>query len=261
MSHSILRKLAWICTFLIFIQLQRKQALLFSPVSRIQLRNSAVLRQGYNGGTARCRAVFSTAIDETLNMQLNTNQLSESLLTRRTNECLDFSLLLEHLADQAITTKGKEMVKTVKYNSAAEINRAYSMMEELSGQLALLPLRSKLDVWPVLKMIEQNSALPDREELATFATNIEELCDLQQFIKDYRSVLTLFGDIEERLSLPNELVKGFRDSFIEDFKLNPVKFPKIRELTNQIIGLTRQITSTLMSVLNSPAMKDKIADK
>ena len=79
------------------------------------------------------------------------------LLANRTTECLDFEVLLRELKENSVTILGKELITSAFARSVQEVNLEYAMVDEISGQLSLVPLRSSIDVWTVLRQLEMGT--------------------------------------------------------------------------------------------------------
>jgi len=75
-------------------------------------------------------------------------------LENRTLTCLDFTCVLDELRSAALTVLGKDMVSSMHSSDAAKVTTSYAMVEEITNELGLLPLRSSMNVWPVLRQLE-----------------------------------------------------------------------------------------------------------
>lgn len=199
-----------------------------------------------------------TADQETNEVGSTVGELS--MIKYHSYKCLDFESLLDKLRDETVTKLGAQLVVNSSWADVESINRGYAMVEQLSSQLAMLPLRSSLDVLPVVKGIEMNLSPPDKEQLAKFSADIEELATLYRFFQSNSDKLTLFEQITKDLLLPQELVDKFQDSFDEELNLNPAKYPTIRVLQSDITSLEVRIINSIQSLLNRPEMREKVAD-
>jgi hypothetical protein len=135
------------------------------------------------------------------------------------------------------------------------------MVDELAGHLNYLPFHSPLDMGRIMRMIDNNTALPDRQDLARFATDLDVLEGLAKYLLAHNDTLTLFVDVRSNLSLPESIVDVFRDSFDEEQRLNEDKYAPIRQLRQAITAGLGSITATIQSLLQSPALKDKLSGR
>jgi len=181
-------------------------------------------------------------------------------ITERTTSCLDFNVILEYLENQSITVLGRNLAQNSNYDEIVDIKRAYQMVEELSFHLDYIPLRSPMDILSVLRSIEIGAAL-ERESLAEFAATIEEINELKRYLDENVETLTLFTNHSANMSLPESLTNLFHQAFDEENNLNGKKFPIIGTLRRSVDSLRSRILNTIQSVIRSPAMKEKIADR
>jgi len=79
-------------------------------------------------------------------------------ISHRTETCLDFDFIKNEMQKSATTVLGKILVPYMKSNNLDEINLAYSMVEELSKELDFIPIRSSLNIWPVIRQTESSSS-------------------------------------------------------------------------------------------------------
>ena len=177
----------------------------------------------------------------------------------RTSTCLDFPVVLDCLKSNCITVLGKDKVGDHYFETVPEIINTYQMVEEMTFQLSYLPLRSSMNIWPVIKAVEINSS-PEREELANFAEIIEDVKLLRQYFKENIKSLSLFQDLANELELPIELLEMFENAFEEENNLSGKKFPSIGKLRQQIESLKTRVIHMIQSIIRSPNMKEKIAD-
>lgn len=175
-----------------------------------------------------------------------------------------------------------------------EATLRYNRVSELSSQLGYIPLRSGATTYllHVVRLIEFNlSPGPSRSDLAGFSIDLECIHDLflflQQNIDKGSMSKQLFDDLAERLVLSADLVETFKDSFeastsltasgsapssshslpldgnegLEDMVLSSAKYPVLKNLRARAATLKSSIVQTLNALLQSPEMKEKIADQ
>lgn len=192
--------------------------------------------------------------------RLKMSTLEEFSVDKRTIECLDFNFLLNALKKNTVTVLGAKTCGNYSTNDPTQANRQYAMVEELNNQIGVLPLFSKLDLWPLLQTIELNSSPPEREDLSRFSGDMNQLFTLHKFLVDNGDSLPLFEEIKGRLELPLELFETFNEAFDSEDNLNEEKFPVLRDLRSRIDGLRGRIIQTIQSLMSATEMKEKIAD-
>lgn len=182
-------------------------------------------------------------------------------IENRTTECLDFSFVLDAVKQQTVTIRGAQRYADRVATDAASAAAMYAQVEQIGHRLGMIPLRSAVNIWPVLDGIKSNSAPPERDELAYFANEIEQILELQGFLSDNIEDFDLLLDYVEAMELPHELVSVFKDSFDEDLNLNAEKYPDIKRIRKAIASLREKIVQTMKSLLQMQDMKEKIADQ
>jgi dsDNA-specific endonuclease/ATPase MutS2 len=181
-------------------------------------------------------------------------------IDQRTNECLDFDVILQALREETATILGKEICKERYYQDASVIQLHYSMVDQLSSNLAFFPLRTSINIWPVLRSIELNMSPPEKEDLAEFSQHIEQVMDVQKFLVEYEKELPLFTNMAIEMDLPDDFKELMVDSFDEDGNLNADKYPIIKELRSAAATQRGRILQTIQGLLRSTEMKDKLSD-
>jgi hypothetical protein len=131
-------------------------------------------------------------------------------IDKRTVECLDFSYVLESLKNSTVTKLGAEISGERFATDSATANMYYAMVDEIQTSIGFMPLRTSMNVWPVLKAVEMNSSPPEKEDLAYFAEHIESIIELHEFFVVNSNKLTLFSDLVTQMILPDELISGFK---------------------------------------------------
>lgn len=182
------------------------------------------------------------------------------MIDERTIECLDFGIVLEHLCNNTVTILGRSMCRQKQGNDSATIRKDYSMIDQLSNHIVMLPLRSNMNIYPVLDAIEYNLSPPEREDLYFFTMQIEQIIELYNYMTLHAEKLDLFDDITQQMLLPDELKDMFVDSFDDEGNLNAEKFPIIKKLRTDIENLRGKIIQTLKTMLQSMDMREKLAD-
>ena len=190
----------------------------------------------------------------------NDKEAEPTLIDMRTTSCLDFDVILNELRNFTVTSLGKELSSTKISNNANDASLYYAMIQEITPQIDSIPLRSQMNIWGILRQIEVIGGAPEREDIITFARDIEEVKDIISFINTNQEKLSLFCDIVDEMELPEEIINFFVGSFDDDNNLDPVKYPEIGNLRQKAKSLRAQIISTIKQLLNDSKMKDKLAD-
>lgn len=185
--------------------------------------------------------------------------LPESFIRERTFSCLDFDVILNVLTNNTLTIRGKDIAKERVGQTSDEITKDYAMVEQILGQITFLPLRSSMNVWPVLRSLEQNLSPPEKDDLAQFGRYIEEIVELKDFMIFFKDQLSLFDAVTTNMTLPMEFSSMFVNSFDDDDELNAEKYPTIKKLRQQRETLRSKIIQTIQTILKSIDMQDKLA--
>ena len=185
--------------------------------------------------------------------------LPDSFIQDRTFSCLDFDVILNVLSNNTLTVRGKEIAKERVGHSSTQISRDYAMVEQVQDQIAFLPLRSSMNVWPVLRALEQNLSPPEKEDLSQFSRYIEEIMELREFMIFFKDQLSLFDTVTANMTLPMEFANMFVNAFDEDGELNAEKYPTIKKLRQQRETLRSKIIQSIQAILKSIDMQDKLA--
>ena len=206
--------------------------------------------------TAYFRAVLRKFQGEISFLHSNINDVS---VDARTLECLDFQVILDHLVESAVTVQGKRIVTERAKKSATEANLAYSMVESLSYQLNVIPLRTSINVFSVLRQIESGMS-PEIEELAEFSGVIEDIIELHEYFRNNEEKLNLFSDLTHQMALPKQLISSFDKAFDENGELNGEKFPIIGQLRRDVTLIRGRIMQIMQNLLRTNDMREKLAD-
>ena len=134
------------------------------------------------------------------------------------------------------------------------------MVESLSYQLGMIPLRSSFNVFVVLRQVEMGKS-PEIDELAEFSSIIDEITDLYNFFTDNEDKLMLFTDLKNAMVLPKPFTSAFFEAFDEEDQLNGNKYPVLGKLRRDASNLRGKIIQTMQNLLRSTEMRDKIADR
>lgn len=181
-------------------------------------------------------------------------------IAERTHECLDFQFVLDSIRNATVTILGSQIssLRIATDSDSATMN--YAMVEEISSVSDYIPLRTKMNVWPLLRVIERNSAPPEQEDLAAFSEVIESIFEVKNFFDANKDTLQLFDDLIVDLVLPEVLVEVFKDAFDDDGNLNSEKYTELGKLRQKSANLRARIIQTIENILRSQDMKEKIAD-
>ena len=179
-------------------------------------------------------------------------------ISERTTTCLDFAFVLECLRNVTVTVLGAELATQREAQNVDEANMGYARVDELFPHIGFIPLRTSMNVWPILRAIEMNTSPPEREDLASFAENVESLDEVREYFKSNRQQLSLFDDMVAQLLLPDDLTATFKGSFDDDSNLNAEKYPELGKLRQKAEVLRGRIIQTLQTLLRSQDMKEKV---
>lgn len=195
-------------------------------------------------------------------MEAQFTEVGESAfdLERRTVECLDFGTVLKELDGLTRTVHGSEISGERFYDDIEEVKLAYARVAEMGNKLESFPLRSNMDVEPLVDNIENNRSPPTREDLAKFTENLEQLAEVHVFLSSEMNEFTLFDEQIDSIRLPDELLDQFTGAFDDDENLSAEKYPAIKKLRTSIASVRSRIASKMNQLLSSQVMKDKIAD-
>ena len=180
-------------------------------------------------------------------------------LDERTTSCLDFDVVLREVESLSMTSRGKEMAQVSSYASAEEVSHVYKMVEELVPQLEVVPLRTSMNVWDMLHMIERGTR-PERDDMVAFSCVVVEVGELVEFLLKSADKMPLTSALAADMLLPTELVGSFDGSFDDEGNLSEEKYPGIAGLRRTTHLLEARIVQTIKGLLSSPAMADKLAD-
>jgi len=200
----------------------------------------------------------------------------KSLLEKRTLTCLDFHIIIDYLRSNTKTTLGSHTCDQYDSIDHNIITSNYAMINQLSSYIVTIPLYSKLNIWPLINAIENNTLSPTREDLARFSFDVDQIVEIHKYFNDNIVKFNLFINIIKQIKLSLELINMFHLSFknlnidnnnmfssnsVDEYELNVDKYPTIKALKSQINSLKMRIISTLQSLLQSIEMREKIADK
>jgi DNA mismatch repair protein MutS2 len=181
-------------------------------------------------------------------------------VSERTTSCLDFDVILRALRERAVTVLGKNLSGLQAATSAAECVTNYARVEQMFASLEYFPLRTDMNVEPLLRTIEMNSSPPEKRDLAKFSENIETIEELLLYFEENKERLNLLLDLSSRMKLPNELLSVFTNAFDDEGNLNGEKYPEIMRLRKEISSFKSRILQIIQSLLKSQDMKEKLAD-
>lgn len=141
-------------------------------------------------------------------------------IAERTHECLDMQFVLDSLRNATVTVLGGQISSERIATDCDSASMNYAMVDEISSVIDFIPLRTKMNVWPLLRVIELNSSPPEQEELAAFSENIESIFEVKNFFEANMDKVGLFRDLIRTLVLPDVLVEVFKGAFDDDGNLN-----------------------------------------
>jgi len=180
-------------------------------------------------------------------------------LDNRTSTCLDFDVVLNELKESTLTVRGTALAGHMQYATAEEVSTAYAMVEEIRPQLQVIPLRSSMNVWDIMRMIEVGTP-PERDDIVSFSTVVEEVEELVEFLEENEVKLPLTSGLALDMMLPEEIIAAFDGAFDEEGHLFAEKYPEIAQLRKDTQALKTKITQIIKGLLSSPTMKEKLAD-
>ena len=181
-------------------------------------------------------------------------------VSERTTSCLDFDVILRAMRERAVTVLGKNLSGLQAATSAPECVTNYARVEQMFASLEYFPLRTDMNVEPLLRTIEMNSSPPEKRDLAKFSENIETIEELLLYFEENKERLNLLLDLSARMKLPDELLSVFTNAFDDEGNLNGEKYPEIMRLRKEISSFKTRILQIIQSLLKSQDMKEKLAD-
>ena len=190
-------------------------------------------------------------------------RLSSSLIDidHRTTSCLDFDVILSQMKESTVTIEGADICIQSYRNTSFECEQLYSMVDQLGSVLGLIPLRTSMNIFPVIKALELNLSPPEKEDLWKFAEHIDHIVELRDFMEHNLNVIPLFTDLVTQMQLPEEFLIAMIGAFDDDGQLSAEKYPIIGNLRRATELLRGKIIQTLRVLLQSQEMKEKIADR
>jgi hypothetical protein len=236
-----------------------------------------------NERTSIKRRFYTTNNNNNYDNNNNSTIVEKSLLEKRTLTCLDFQIIIDYLRRNTKTTLGSytcDQYDSINHNI---ITSNYAKVNQISSFIIMIPLYSKLNIWPLINAIENNTLSPTREDLARFSFDVDQIVEIHKYFNDNIDKFNLFTIIIKQIKLSLDLINMFHLSFKisndnsnnnnnnhgsssnsngqDEYELNIDKYPTIKLLKSQINSLKMRIVSTLQSLLQSIEMRDKIADK
>ena len=172
---------------------------------------------------SRCTKLASTRTAAITTAKVTPSTGFDVDIAERTHECLDMQFVLDSLRNSTVTVLGSQISSERIAEDWESANMNYAMVDEISSVIDFIPLRTKMNVWPLLRVIELNSSPPEQEELAAFSENIESIFEVKNFFEANMDKLGLFEDLIGTLVLPDVLVEVFKDAFDDDSNLNAGK--------------------------------------
>lgn len=189
----------------------------------------------------RCTKLASTRTSAVTTAKVTPTTGFDVDIAERTHECLDMQFVLDSLRNSTVTVLGSQISSERMAEDWESANMNYAMVDEISSVIDFIPLRTKMNVWPLLRVIELNSSPPEQEELAAFSENIESIFEVKNFFEANMDKVGLFEDLIGTLVLPDVLVEVFKDAFDDDSNLNAGKSKLLRVMSfqssNPIISL------------------------
>lgn len=239
-----------------------------SSYSDIAVSDQSQSQQSFNMTNINETIPFLDEIDyeeSVLNKFLKRYEIPEQFerdefLERRTLTCLDFQIVLDNLINCTTTVLGALMATKRDTHTITDVNTNYQMVDEISAQLGMVPIRSSMNILQLLNSIENNGIPPEKEDLSYFADTLQQIIDLKAFLLDSNNKLDLFFDLANEINLPNALTELFENAFDDDNNLNASKFTELGRLLNNRERLKIRIMQTLQSLMKSDQMKDKLTD-
>jgi hypothetical protein len=179
------------------------------------------------------------------NNNYNTTSDEKSLLEKRTLTCLDFQIIIDYLRSNTKTTLGSytcDQFDSINHNI---ITSNYAKVNQISSSIIMIPLYSKLNIWPLINAIENNTLSPTREDLARFSFDVDQIVEIHKYFNDNIDKFNLFTSIIKQIKLSLDLINMFHLSFKssndnsnnnnnhdsnsqDEYELNIDKYPTIK---------------------------------
>lgn len=179
----------------------------------------------------------------------------------RTAQCLDFSALLDSVRENTYTAWGSSITLTQVCTTANEVRQQYEKVHQLRDHVDTIPLRRALNVELLFAVLENNTAIVTKDQLADFAEDITSILHLRDYILGNRDTLSAVQPIADELQVPQELATAFVDAFEADGALRDERYPDLRALRMKVAAAERQIVDHMAVLLQSPSLAEKLVDR
>jgi len=178
----------------------------------------------------------------------------------RTHESLDFGQVVTELKKLCKTGLGESLCSESFSTDLAVVRSGYAMVQEIERHLIHIPLRSRMNIWKVVDIINNNTAQPELADLAEFAASLDEVHAMHAYLSSNNASLPLLQMFASPTILPRNVTDTFIDSFRSNSQLNLAKYPVLQQLYTEKEQHRTSIIASLQSLLKSSSLRDKIAD-
>ena len=188
------------------------------------------------------------------------NAINSEVVRLRTHESLDFEQVTVELKKLCKTGLGESLCKESSSTDLATVKGGYAMVQEIETHLDHIPLHSRMNVWKVVDIINNNTAQPELADLAEFAYSLDEVHAMHAYLSANGASLPLLQVFSSPTALPSNVTVTFNDSFRSGSLLNLAKYPVLQQLYTEKEQHRAAIIASIKSLLKSANLRDKIAD-
>ena len=188
------------------------------------------------------------------------NAIISEVVRHRTHESLDFEQVTVELRKMCKTCLGESLCKESSSTDLATVKGMYAMVQEIETHLDHIPLHSRMNVWKVMDIINNNTAQPELADLAEFAYSLDEVHAMHAYLSANSASLPLLQVFSLPTVLPSNVTNTFNNSFGSGSQLNLAKYPVLQQLYTEKEQHRAAIIASIKGLLQSAALRDKIAD-
>ena len=185
-------------------------------------------------------------------------------LAEKSRFALDWPEVLEALSSHARSLRGQELARSGQFFPSAEACReALRAVEELEALEELgdrMPTGGLVDVREAIETAARGRVL-DLQELSDCADAVSNLARLANWVQARAEDAPRLSRSVETLFPP----KGLRDDLVESFEapgvLSERRYPELKRLRQEIVGVQNTIQRTLDELIRDPSIAALLQDK
>lgn len=186
------------------------------------------------------------------------------LLDNETLQALDWTSVLEALAEHARTSMGAQHIRSMPfYNDRRDIHACLDQIDEvlsLEEDGETLPIGGVEDLRTYLKRAEKGEVLTG-SELRQCGLSLSALRSLAWFLLSRQEQIPNLGALGNAIVIDDGVADELEVAFEPNGELSHRAFPILAELRNKVTGFHEAIRSTLDSMLRGEEMADILQDR